>query len=209
MAFTGWPEQALHFYEGLEADNSKAYWLDHKEEYERDVKGPMEALLLDLTGEFGEPRLFRPYRDTRFSRDKSPYKTAIAARVGHGYVQLSADGLRAGAGTYHMSSGQLERYRKAVVDDRTGPRLQSLVNSLHKKGFSVHAMESLKTAPRGYPKEHARIELLRQKGLVVSRHWEPASWLHTAGARTRVVEVLRAARPMVTWLETNVGPGEE
>ncbi|HEX4162146.1 MAG TPA: DUF2461 family protein, partial [Acidimicrobiales bacterium] len=75
MTFKGWPETALAFYEGLEADNSKTYWLDHKEVYERDVKAPMDALLAELTAEFGEPKLFRPYRDTRFSRDKSPYKT--------------------------------------------------------------------------------------------------------------------------------------
>jgi uncharacterized protein (DUF2461 family) len=68
--FKGWPEGALVFYQGLEADNSKAYWLGHRDVYERDVKGPMEALLAELAAEFGEPRLFRPNRDTRFSRDK-------------------------------------------------------------------------------------------------------------------------------------------
>ena len=128
--FKGWPEGALVFYEGLEADNSKAYWLGHKDVYERDVKGPMEALLAELRGEFGEPRLFRPYRDTRFSRDKSPYKTAIAARIGNGYVQFSADGLLAGAGTYHMARDQLERYRDAVAADRTGGKLQDVVDAL-------------------------------------------------------------------------------
>jgi hypothetical protein len=66
-------------------------------------------------------------------------------------------------------------------------------------------MEALKTAPKGYPKEHPRIELLRMKGLVTSRHWPPAAWLHTAGAKKRVVEVFRAAKPMLTWLEVNVG----
>ena len=112
MAFKGWPDSALAFYEGLEADNSKAYWLDHKEVYERDVKAPMDALLAELTAEFGETKLFRPYRDTRFSRDKSPYKTTIAATIGAGYVRFSADGLFAGGGMYHMLSDQLARFRK-------------------------------------------------------------------------------------------------
>ena len=133
-AFKGWPESALVFYEGLEADNSKAYWLGHKDVYERDVKRPMEALLAELGAEFGEPRLFRPYRDTRFSRDKSPYKTAIAARIGQGYVQFSADGLLAGAGTYHMAPDQLERYRDAVAADRTGGKLQDVVDTLRGRG---------------------------------------------------------------------------
>jgi uncharacterized protein (TIGR02453 family) len=205
MAFKGWPDAALAFYEGLEADNSKAYWLDHREVYDRDVKAPMEALLAELAGEFGAWRLFRPYRDTRFSRDKSPYKTSIAARIGYGYVQFSADGLVAGAGTYHMAPDQLTRFRDAVLDDKTGKKLEGIVDNLEKAGLDVHAMESLKTAPKGYPKEHSRIELLRLKGLVTSRHWPPAAWLGTAGAKTRVVEVLRAAGPMLAWLEANVG----
>jgi uncharacterized protein (TIGR02453 family) len=169
----------------------------------------MEALLTELAGEYGDWRLFRPYRDTRFSRDKSPYKTTIAAMIGHGYVQFSADGLVAGAGTYHMASDQLARFRDAVVDDKTGKKLRGIVDKLEQAGLDVHSMESLKTAPKGYPKEHPRVELLRMKGLVTSRHWPPAAWLHTAGAKKRVVEVFRAAKPMLTWLETNVGDSSE
>ena len=140
MTFKGWPERALDFFDGLEADNSKAYWADHREVYERDVKAPMDALLAELGPEFGETKLFRPYRDTRFSRDKSPYKTAIAARVGDGYVQLSADGLMAGAGWYHMTPEQLVRYRDAVVDDRTGRPLQDIVGCVggHGSGGRRH-----------------------------------------------------------------------
>jgi uncharacterized protein (TIGR02453 family) len=205
-AFKGWPDRALAFYEGLEADNSKAYWLDHKEVYARDVRAPMEALLAELRDEFGEGRLFRPFRDTRFSKDKSPYKTAIAARIGQGYVSLSADGLLAGMGTYHMEADQLARYRAAVVADGSGGRLAATVHELRATGLDVHAMETLKTAPRGFPKDHARIDLLRMKGLVVSRHWAPASWLHTARAKSRVVEVFRAAAPLLGWLDAQVGP---
>jgi uncharacterized protein (TIGR02453 family) len=209
MSFQGWPESALAFYEGLEADNSKAYWQDHKDVYERSVKAPMEALLSELAGEFGESKLFRPYRDTRFSRDKSPYKTAMAARVGDGYVQLSADGLLAGAGTYHMAPDQLARFRAAVAADKPGKKLQSVVDVLRKTGLDVHAMETLKTAPKGYPKEHPRIELLRMKGLVVSRSWEPAAWLSTAAPKKRVAELFHAAKPMLAWLDANVGPSAD
>ena len=204
-AFRGWPERALEFYEGLEADNSKAYWLDHKDVYERDVKAPMEALLAELSKEFGDTRLFRPYRDVRFSQDKSPYKTTIAAMVGEHYIQLSADGLLAGAGWYHMESPQLERFRAAVAADGTGRKLQSLVDGLRKKGLDVHAMEVLKTAPRGYPRDHPRVELLRYKGLVAMKSWPPAAWLATAGAKKRVVEVFQASKPLLGWLDTNVG----
>jgi uncharacterized protein (TIGR02453 family) len=208
-SFKGWPESALVFYEGLEADNSKSYWLDHKDVYERDVKAPMEALLTELESEFGGFRLFRPYRDIRFSRDKSPYKTAIAAEIGNGYVQFSADGLLAGAGMYHMASDQLERYRAAVASDARGRRIQAVVDELKAAGMEITAMESLKTAPKGYPTDHARVELLRQKGLVVMRSWGVASWLKTAAAKKRVVEVFRASVPMLKWLDANVGPSED
>jgi uncharacterized protein (TIGR02453 family) len=206
--FKGWPDDALHFFDGLEADNSKAYWTDHKDVYERDVKAPMDALLADLGPEFGETKLFRPYHDTRFSRDKSPYKTAIAARIGGGYVQLSADGLLAGAGWYHMSPGQLTRYRDAVVHDGTGPTLQGIVDALRAAGLEVAAMETLKTAPRGYPKDHLRIELLRHKGLVAMKAWPAASWLGTVAAKKRIVDVFHAAAPLLSWLDGHVGPAE-
>jgi len=209
VTFTGWPDGALDFYDGLEADNSKAYWLDHKAAYERDVKAPMEALLAELAPEFGATRLFRPYRDTRFSHDKSPYKTAIAARVGDGYVQLSAGGLMAGARMYHMAPGQLTRYRAAVANERSGRRLETVVSALRKARLEVTAMETLKTSPRGYPKDHPRVELLRHKGLVTMKAWPVASWLGTAGAKKRVVDVLRAAGPLLAWLDTHVGPAED
>jgi len=209
MAFKGWPDAALGFYEGLEADNSKAYWLDHKEVYERDVKGPMDALLAELTGEFGETKLFRPYRDTRFSRDKSPYKTGIAATIGSGYVQFSADGLFAGGGMYHMMPDQLARFRKAIDTDESGKNLEKVIATVTSSGLDVHAPEELKTAPKGYPKDHPRIELLRMKGLVAARSWEPAAWLRTAGAKKRVVDTLRATKPLLAWLDANVGPSTE
>ena len=90
MAFHGWKVEALEFFEGLEADNSKAYWQRHKDVYDTIVRAPMEELLAELEPEFGEGRIFRPYRDVRFSRDKSPYKTAIGATLGDGYVQVDA-----------------------------------------------------------------------------------------------------------------------
>jgi uncharacterized protein (TIGR02453 family) len=207
--FKGWPEGARTFYEGLEADNSKAYWLSHKDVYEREVKGPMEALLAELAPEFGQPRLFRPHRDTRFSRDKAPYKTAVAARIGEGYVQFSADGLLAGAGTYHMAPDQLERYRAAAARDRTGRQLENLLATLRAARIEVTAMETLKSAPRGYPKDHPRIELLRHKGLVAMKSWPPAGWLATAGAKKRVVDLFHATKPLLAWLDAQVGPSDD
>ena len=206
VAFKGWPASALEFYEGLEADNSKVYWTENKAIYERDVKAPMEALLAELADEFGEPRMFRPNRDVRFSADKSPYKTAIAATIGSGYVHLSANGLMAGAGVYHLMPDQLNRYRKAVDDDKAGSQLVSHIKALTKSKVHVHGTDALKTAPKGYDKDHPRVELLRNKGLVAMREWPVAPWLGTAAAKTRVVELFRASRPLCEWLDDHVGP---
>lgn len=209
MAFTGWPAEALDFYEGLEADNTKTYWNEHRAFYDEQVKGPMLALLDELAPEFGEGKVFRPYRDVRFSADKTPYKTNIGAMVGTcGYAHLGADGLAAGRGYYVMAKDQLDRYRRSVVADATGAALEDVIADLVKVGYEVTAHDTLKTAPRGYPKDHPRIELLRMKGLAAWKQWEPAAWLGTATAKDRLVAFYRAAQPLQDWLDTNVGPTE-
>lgn len=209
MAFRGWPIEAVEFYDGLLADNSRVYWQDHKHVYEECVLAPMAALLEDLEPEFGEGKVFRPYRDTRFSKDKSPYKTVIAARLAQGgYLQMSAAGLGAGCGLYRPAADQLERYREAVADARAGAALVKLVDAARAAKIGITAPEILKTAPRGYPKDHPRIELLRQKGLIAWREWPVGAWLGTAKAKTRVVEFLHAAAPLQRWLDRHVGESE-
>jgi uncharacterized protein (TIGR02453 family) len=210
VAFRGWPAEAVQFFEGLEADNTRAYWQAHKTIYDEKVRGPMEALLGDLEAEFGEGRIFRPNRDTRFSADKSPYKTAIAATLARGgYVSFSADGLGVGRGMYMMAPDQLDRYRRAVADNRTGAALVKVVAGIEKAGVRVTGHEQLKTAPKGYPKDHPRIDLLRNKGLIAWNDWSVGAWLRTAKAKDRVVTTLRAARPLVAWLDKHVGPSSE
>ena len=206
MAFHGWRAEALEFFDGLEADNSKAYWQRNKDVYDELVRGPMEALLIELEPEWGEGRIFRPYRDVRFSSDKSPYKTSIAAMVGEGYVQLTAEGLGAGCGMWEMAPDQLERYRQAVDEERSGEKLSGLVAEARGAGLDVTGHGELKTAPRGYPKDHPRIELLRYKGLVTWREWPAGAWLGTKKAKDRVAEFFRLSRPLNQWLRINVGP---
>jgi uncharacterized protein (TIGR02453 family) len=210
VAFRGWPAEAIEFFEGLMADNSKAYWQDHKADYEKLVKAPMVELLDELAAQYGEGKIFRPYRDVRFSADKSPYKTNIAATVANGgYISLSADGLGVGSGYYMPAPDQLERFRAAVADDKTGPQLVKLVDTTRKAGLEVQGHDALKTAPKGYPKDHPRIELLRQKGLITWKQWPVAAWLGTAQAKKRITDVFTAAKPINNWLDKNVGPSRE
>jgi len=200
MAFRGWPAEAIDFFEGLEADNSKAYWQANRDVYERCVKAPMEELLAELAAEFGEGTVFRPYRDVRFSRDKSPYKLECAAHLPHGYLSFSAERLLVGSGLYMPGPEQLRRYREAVADDTAGPELEAIVADVRRDGYEVESHEVLKSAPRGYPKDHPRIDLLRQKGIVMSRTW-PADEALGPGVQEGVVAALRAARPLNAWIE--------
>lgn len=199
--------EAIEFYEGLEADNSRTYWLANKQTYEQVVRLPMQALLAELEADYGAGKIFRPNRDVRFSRDKSPYKTAIGATLeGGGYVQFSADGLSTGSGLYMPATDQLARYREAIANDKTGENLVDIVATARRSGIEITAHESLKTAPKGYPKDHPRIELLRQKGIIAWKQWPVGAWLGTRKAKDRVVTFLRAAAPLNGWLDANVGP---
>jgi uncharacterized protein (TIGR02453 family) len=209
VAFRGWEAEALEFYEGLEADNSKTYWTANKDLYETLVYAPMAELITELSADYGEGKIYRPYRDVRFSADKTPYKTAIGASLSRGgYVQLSAKGLAAGSGMWMMAADQLERYRRAVDDDGSGGELVAVVAAGARAGVEIGGHGSLKSAPRGYPKDHPRVELLRHKGLVAWRQWPPAPWLATAAAKKRVVEFFEATRPLNDWLGKYVGGSE-
>jgi uncharacterized protein (TIGR02453 family) len=205
MAFEGWPAEALEFYEGLAVDNSKSYWLAHKDIYEECVLAPMRELLAELEPEHGDAKIFRPYRDVRFSKDKSPYKTEIAAAFRDGYVRLAVDGLGAGRGMHEMAPDQLDRYRCAVGADVTGEALAQIVATLREQDIGVQGHESLKKVPRGYPADHPRAELLRQKGLYAWMHWPVEPWLGTPTARAKVAGFLAAAEPLSDWLAQHVG----
>jgi uncharacterized protein (TIGR02453 family) len=210
MAFSGFSDEAFAFYEGLAADNSRTYWQANKAVFDQAVKAPMAALLQELA-DFGPYHVFRPHRDVRFSKDKTPYKDHIGAygesEGGAGYyVQFSNTGMVAGSGYYQMAGDQLERYREALDSGAVGAEIATITAALRKDGFDIVAISSLKTAPRGYPKDHPRIELLRLKGLVAIRNWQLAKWMNTRAVVGRVRETWEAAAPMNAWLDACVGP---
>lgn len=212
MAFTGFPDEAFMFYEGLEADNSKTYFARHKDLYEEAVRAPMQALADELEPEFGAVRLFRPYRDVRFSKDKSPYKThqgAFAGRMpGIGYyVEVNADGLFVAGGVYSTASDQVARYRAAVDEDISGKPLAALAERLEAAGYELMG-DRLKTRPKGFGDDHPRIGLLRHRTLYAGVRWEPEPWVHTSEVRGRVERAWRAFGPLVEWLCTHVRGSE-
>lgn len=213
LRFTGFGERAVEFYRGISADNSAAYWARHRDVYERDVRQPMEALLAELTGEFGDfgaAKVFRPYRDVRFSRDKSAYKTHCGAVFERGrgggafYVAIDADGVAVGGGGFHLVTGQLRRYRAAVADERRGSLLEGLLAELTRAGWRTHG-ELLKTRPRGYAADQPRLALLRRKALYVTRHHPADDLVFGPEAQDWVRSAWREVRPLNEWMADHVG----
>jgi uncharacterized protein (TIGR02453 family) len=206
VTFAGIPVAALDFYEDLEADNSKTFWNAHKSVYDDAVRAPLEALGAELAPEFGTPKLFRPYRDVRFAKDKTPYKThqgmyfPDSAR----YLQVSAAGLRLAGGYWDTGSPQVARLREAVADDRTGPALEAALAAVRKAGFEIGG-ERLSRVPSGYDKEHVRGELLKHKSLTGHAELGSPAWLSTKKAVAEVTKRFRALSPLVDWLDEHVG----
>ncbi len=207
--FAGFPVAALDFYDDLELDNTKSFWTAHKEVYDTAVKAPMTALAEALEPEFGKAKLFRPYRDVRFAKDKTPYKTHPRgfgqAAPGTGYYgQVGAPGLRVGVGFYDPGSPHLAAVRAAIADERSGRRLRRIVTGLEKAGWELGG-ETLKTAPRGYDADHPRIDLLRHKSLSLRRSYGFEPVIHTPELLDLVRADWRAGGRLVQWVAAHAG----
>ncbi len=206
--FTGFPVAALDFYDDLEMDNTKSFWAAHKEVYDGAVAAPMRALMAALEPEFGAGKVFRPYRDVRFAKDKTPYKTHQGAFVPRAprmgwYVQIAAPGVRVGGGFYDADAERLAALRAAIDDPRRGAQLEGLLADLRDAGWSLGG-DTLKTAPRGYDAAHPRIALLRHKTMFLGKDYGFAPVIHTPELLDLVREDWRTITPFVDWLATNV-----
>ena len=202
--FTGWTGDFKGFFTGLQVNNSKAYFEAHRDQYERDVKQPMVALLADLESRFGPPRLSRPNRDIRFSADKSPYKTNIYATTRDGgYVALGPDGLVVGGGRYMLEAAQLARFREAVAASGSGAKLIAVVEGLREKGYDLGGQE-LKRVPPPFPQDHQRGDLLRYKRLFYWQQWKIGPWIATPAVRERVAQAWSDGATLNAWLSRHV-----
>jgi uncharacterized protein (TIGR02453 family) len=202
--FSGFPSQALDFYDDLEVDNTRTFWEKHKGTYEYSVKRPMVALCAALAEEFGDAKVFRPFRDIRFAKDKTPYKTAQGAFVEVGpatgwYVEVSARGVRTGAGFYDASGPRIAHIREAIDDDRRGNDLAAMIKKLEANGWVIGG-HVLKTAPRGYDLSHPRINLLRHKSLTIGHDYGFEPIIHTPELLEAVRDDWRTLRPFVEWV---------
>lgn len=211
--FEGFGPKVQDWFRGLEADNTKEYFAANRDFFERSIREQMEALLTELTESFGgEVKMFRQNRDIRFSADKSPYKTNTYGVIRGSdlaaeglYASISANGLVAGSGYHVMARDQLGRYRDAVAGDSHGPTLTDLVARVRAAGLEVWG-ESLLTAPRGYPADHERIELLRRKSLSLGATLKWERDISRTDGLQFVTGTWRAAAPVTAWLDERVGP---
>lgn len=204
MAFTGFPVAALDFYDDLELDNTKAFWEEHRSAYDAAVAAPIKALTAELEEEFGTAKVFRPYRDVRFAKDKTPYKTHQGAFVPRGpatgwYVQVGAPGVRVGVGFYEASTARLASIREAIDDKAHGTQLEQVIDDLQKAGWTLGG-DTLKTSPRGYDIDHPRIALLRHKSITLGKDYGFEPFIHTPELAERIREDWREATPFIDWV---------
>lgn len=214
MPFAGFPAAAFSFYEQLGAHNTKAWWTKHRSTYDKAVRAPLTALLEALEPEFGAFKIYRPYRDTRFSKDKTPLKdhqgavVMIEDAVGY-YVQVSAAGVMVGGGMYAPAPVQLARVRGAL-DSPAVALLEAELAKLRRgrPAWDVD-MAPLKTRPRGVAADHPRLDLLRMTRLIFTRSYDDPATLESTRVLDAVRRDWRAITPCMEWLADHAGPAED
>jgi uncharacterized protein (TIGR02453 family) len=220
--FSGFADARGAFFKKLARNNDRVWFLEHKAEFEEGWNAPMKVLLAEVKDaidaayahcDLGEPKVFRIFRDVRFSKDKSPYKTHIGgilplARSGKKvtdlpmalYLQVGAKETFGAAGHYQMEPESLARFRAAVADDARGKELVKILASLARKGFPADAHERFKRVPKGFAPDHPRAELLKRRGLVVEFPALPPALLTQTKLAKWLIAACKTAAPLVEWL---------
>jgi len=188
--FEGFSDEAIQFFLELQAEQSRTWFKAHQADFLRLCRRPLELFIEELRDRVtpvypriveAEPHYFRIQRDTRFGRDKTPYKTNISADVAirprgedeneHGvpglYFSWGLEGEYLGIGAWHMSPAVLARYRAVLDNSKRGAEVQRMVDQLVVQGYTIEAMEKLKRVPPPYAQDHPRAELLKHKGFAV------------------------------------------
>jgi uncharacterized protein (TIGR02453 family) len=226
MGFSGFPKGAQAFLADLAENNDRIWFADNRERYERDLLGP-EREFVDAIGtafaaidervhaDSGANRsIFRINRDTRFSKDKSPYKTHAdlwfwigddrkTSPAGY-FVRLIPDAVWIGGGVHTLTDKQLTRYRVAVADGVQGPRLEHILADLEGAGFDV-GEQTLKRAPAGYSPQHPRIELLRYTSIHAMDKVSPSPpQIESEAFVGWCMERFAHTKPLVDWLASQL-----
>jgi uncharacterized protein (TIGR02453 family) len=191
--FEGFRPEAIQFLADLAANNDRDWFQPRKREFERFLKEPLEALVVTLGSRFAERGLplaadpkrsiFRIYRDTRFSKDKSPYKTNVgasfpweegsradsAAHGNGGYFHFQPGEMFYGGGMYMPERARLQAWRRKVIEEP-----EEVHAAIDDPGFTVvfdriHPHDPLKRVPAGFPSDHPDAELLKFRDITFGR----------------------------------------
>ncbi len=192
-AFPGFPQEAMAFYRGLSRNNKRDWFQPRKPIYDEKVKAPMVQLVVELNRAMEDfapdyvtdpaKAIYRIYRDTRFSPDKTPYKTQIAASFArrgmekHGaggfYFAVSHKGVDVGGGIYMPPAETLLAVRKHIARNHEELRALGAAGPLQ-RAFGALRGEQLSRVPKGFPAEHPAADLLRYKQFLMFGTLEPA-----------------------------------
>ncbi len=222
--FEGFPPAGLTFLRSLKKNNNRPWFQKHKQEYEENVRFPMQCLIAELAQRMADvapemefnPRrsIFRINRDIRFSKNKEPYKTNIAASFEMRgkksptespglYVGVEPGEIFIGGGIYMPTGDQVKAIRASIVT-RPDDFLDVVQNRVFKKVFGEIQGEKLVKAPLGYPKDHPMIEHLRHKQFYVGIVLDDKACLKPKFVDTVAVG-LTQTMPLVRWLARAVG----
>ncbi|MBE0689557.1 MAG: DUF2461 domain-containing protein [Anaerolineae bacterium] len=222
--FKGFPQSGLDFLRDLAQHNNREWFEAHKTDYQRHVLEPAQTFVnavgerlqtldpdirFDSRGD-GSGTLMRIYRDTRFSKDKSPYKSAISgifwngngkkmARPGFGF-HLEPSGMRLMAGLFGFTPDQLDAYRQSVLDDRMGKALVRAAETVQAAGDYIVNGEQLKRVPAGFDADHMRADWLRYKGLHAGSPAISPKTVTSPQLVDTVFDHFRAMAPIQQWL---------
>lgn len=216
--YTSFPKDALAFLTELKANNRKDWFASNKPRYEAAIKLPAQAFteavcfrMKAMTDRDWHAKIFRIYRDVRFSKDKTPYNAHLhilfreEGRSTGLFFGLRPNELVLGAGVFKFDDVQLPTYRAAVASPK-GAELADLIAGYQSAGLRLND-PPLKRVPKGFPTDHPRADLLKRKGLALWQdRTDPEIMLTSAGLQTCFdswdqIDALR------TWMNTNIPPG--
>jgi uncharacterized protein (TIGR02453 family) len=217
--FQGYPKAGIDFLRKLKRNNNRQWFEKHKEEFETDVKLPMQSIIASLQPYFDSfapqfdinPKrsIFRIYRDIRFSKDKTPYKTHVAAHFvlrgkpkgieGSGfYLHIEPGEIFLGGGIYMPDSDQLKSIRRAIAE-QSKEFLMIVRDKSFVKRFKKIDGDKLQRVPRGYDPGHPMAEWLKLKQFFVGVEWKEEKCLKKLFVE-EIVKVYEEATPFVMFL---------
>ncbi len=223
--FGGFPERGLSFLRDLAGHNDREWFEAHRSAWDVEIVPAMLEWCEALAGRLRDvmpglqfvPRvggsIYRLNRDVRFSRDKRPYKTHVAALLWDGiekhdspavYLHVAPGELIFGGGIYAFEEARLDRWRKLLHSPAAVEQVQAAIEAAKKGGLKLEVPEKLERVPRGFDPEGPAAELSRYKGLTVVKRAKPAAWLHTDEALDRSESVARAYAPLHAWMRAGL-----